>query len=62
MKTGTSTVRAITLAVLWGQILNQADNDISVYSVRDCIRLGKLNSSKSRPRPQTTLSQIILHF
>ena len=33
-----------------GQILMQADNDISVRSIRDCIQLGKFNPSKSRPR------------
>ena len=33
------------------QVLKQADDDISVQSVRDCIRLGKFNPSGTRPRP-----------
>ena len=33
------------------QILKQANDDISVQSIRDCLRLGKYNSSEPRPRP-----------
>ena len=33
------------------QILKQADDDISIQSMRDCLRLGKFDSSKTRPRP-----------
>ena len=33
------------------QVLKQADDDISVQSVRDCICLGKFNPSGTRPRP-----------
>ena len=33
------------------RILKQADNDINIQSVRDCVRLGKFNSSNTRPRP-----------
>lgn len=31
--------------------MKQADNDISVQYIRDCLCLGKFNSSKTRPRP-----------
>ena len=33
------------------RILKQADNDINIQSVRDCISLGKFNSSNTTPRP-----------
>ena len=33
------------------QILKQADDDISVQSIRDCLHLGKFNPSETRSRP-----------
>ena len=33
------------------QILKQANDDISVQSIRDCLRLGKYNPTETRPRP-----------
>ena len=33
------------------EILRQANDDISHHSIRDCLRLGKFNSSSTRPRP-----------
>ena len=32
-------------------ILNKANGDISDLSIRDCLRLGKFNSSRTKPRP-----------
>ena len=33
------------------QVLKQANNDICVQSIRDCLRLGKFKPSKLKPRP-----------